>query len=166
MHIKDIAPWKRNRDPAASEGEQDQFRAMQRHMNETFDNFFRRFSLAPWEWSGWRGEYSPRVNVTEKDNVVHVEAEVPGMEEKDLDVSLSDNMLTLKGERRTEAEDSGERYYRREISYGAFHRSVPLPGRVQEDSVKATFSKGVLRIELPLAEGRSEHARKIDVTAE
>lgn len=169
MQIKDMAPWNWGRKdyPLATGEGDDAFHSLQRRMNEAFDDFFKRFNLTPFDWSGgWRGEFSPRINVTEKDNVVTVEAEVPGMEEKDLDVSLSGNVLTLRGERKAEHQEEGERSYRREIAYGAFQRSIPLPRRVQADKVQATFRKGLLRIELPLEHEEGEAAHRIAVNSE
>lgn len=171
MQIKDMAPWnwgKKDFPVASGEGADDAFHALQRRMNDAFDDFFRRFSLPPFDWAGGRREaFAPRVNVTQKGDVVTVEAEVPGLDEKELDVQLSDNVLTLRGERKQEhTEEDGERYYRREISYGAFQRSIPLPRRVKAEEVKATFRKGVLRVELPLEHAEHAAARRIAVKAE
>lgn len=168
MQLKDMAPWKWGRKDLPLTGGEggETLQNLQRRMNETFDDFFRRFPLAPSEWNlGWR-EFSPRVNVSEKDNVVTVEAEVPGMDEKDVDVTVSDNVLTLRGERKQEHTEEHGHTHRREITYGAFQRTIPLPRKAKADEAQATFSKGVLRIVLPLEPEGDASARSIRISAE
>lgn len=162
--IRDLMPWRR-RTPAEDAGrEENPFHALQQHMNEVFDDFAGRFGM-PSPWRGGLNGFAPRVNMTEKDGTIYVEAELPGMEEKDIDVQLADDMLTIRGERKEEKKDEQEQFYRREFSYGAFRRAIPLHARVQEDKVNATFKNGVLRIELPVSEEERRNARRINVKA-
>jgi HSP20 family protein len=125
-------------------------------MNRLFDEFSRGWGLAPFrEFSDQWDAFSPRVDVVEGDKEITVSAELPGMDEKEIDLSLSHGVLTISGEKWEEKEDKGRNYYRMERSYGSFQRSVPLPSEVDEYKAKATFKKGVLTITLPkMAEAR------------
>jgi HSP20 family protein len=95
------------------------------------------------------GAFNPHVDVTENDQEIKVVAELPGLTEKDVEVSLANDMLTISGEKKAEKEDKGENYYRLERSYGSFQRTIPLPTEVEADKVDATFKNGVLQITLP-----------------
>ena len=104
---------------------------------------------------------SPAVDITEEEGVFKVSAEVPGMSEKDIGVSLSGDMLTIKGEKRQEHEEEGGNRYLSERSYGAFQRSFSLPEDVDGERIAASFDKGVLTVTLPRA-GKAE-PKKIEV---
>ena len=99
----------------------------------------------------------------EKDKYV-VKADLPGMKKEDIEVSVTQNMLTIKGERKIEEERKDEGYYYCERRYGSFVRSIALPGSVEVDKIKATYKDGVLTVELPKAE--EEKGRKIDIQVE
>jgi HSP20 family protein len=118
-------------------------------MDRMFDAFFEGRALAPWdkEWAA----FDPRVDVVETDQEVKVTAELPGLDAEDVDVTVSHNVLTLKGEKKDEHEEEGEGYYRSERSYGSFQRSIALPGTAETDQAEATFDKGVLTITFPKA---------------
>ncbi|NVM25573.1 MAG: Hsp20/alpha crystallin family protein [Desulfobacterales bacterium] len=106
------------------------------------------------------GEWWPTVDVSEtKDNFV-IKAELPGMDASDVNVSVSGNVLTIKGEKRKEEEEKDEHHYRAERYYGSFQRSFQLPASMQAEKVEATFDKGVLRVILP----KVEEAKKKEVT--
>jgi HSP20 family protein len=151
MSITDLIPWRREgrKVPVRREEERSPF-AFQQEMNRLFDEFFRGWGLAPLRGfdEPWDA-FSPRVNVVESDKEVTVSAELPGMDEKEIDVSLSHGVLTISGEKREEKEDKGKNYYRMERSYGSFQRSIPLSSEVDESRAEATFNKGVLTITLP-----------------
>jgi len=91
----------------------------------------------------------PALNVSEDEKNITVEAELPGMESKDIDISLQNNMLVLQGEKRFEDEKKEGNYHRIERSYGSFSRTIPLSSSVDEDKAKASFKKGVLTVTLP-----------------
>ena len=91
----------------------------------------------------------PAVNISEDERNITVEAELPGMDKKDVDISLQNNMLILQGEKNFEDEQKQENYQRIERSYGAFYRTIPLSSSVDEDNVKASFKNGILTITLP-----------------
>jgi len=94
----------------------------------------------------------PSVNISEDEHNITVEAELPGMESRDIDISLQNNMLVLQGEKRFEDEQNKGNYQRIERSYGAFSRTIPLSSSVDEDNVKASFKNGILTVTLPKQE--------------
>jgi HSP20 family protein len=115
----------------------------------------------PVEWL--KGEWVPSLDVSETKDKVVVKAEAPGIDPKEIDISLSSGILTLKGEKKKEREEKDENYHLIERSYGSFSRSVRLPTEVQEDKVKASYKDGVLTITLPKTERAKERAIKIEV---
>jgi HSP20 family protein len=144
--------------------------SLQREMNRLFESFFSDFgdwSLQPlsgW-WAGER-EFTPRLNVSETDHEVRVTVELPGVDEKDLDISATRNTLTIRGEKRDEKEEKEESFYRVERSFGSFERTLPLPADVVTDQVDASFSKGILTITLPKTKEAQAQAKRIKVKAE
>jgi HSP20 family protein len=123
-------------------------------VDRLFDDFARGFA---WPRMG-RGVFpsapaatmmSTRVNVAETDSAYEIEAELPGLDEKDIEVNLADDILTISGERKEEQEDKKKDYHVMERRYGAFRRSFELPANVAEDKIEAKFSKGVLTVTLP-----------------
>lgn len=115
-----------------------------------FNEFFDGFDLAPFGKSnGWIEEGAlPKVDISESANSVQVTADLPGLDEKDVDVSLSDNHLIIRGEKKSEEEDKQQNYHWVERSYGSFHRSIPLPAEVDATNVDASFHNGVLKVVL------------------
>ncbi|NOX89960.1 MAG: Hsp20/alpha crystallin family protein, partial [Calditrichaeota bacterium] len=109
------------------------------------------------------GSFMPSVDVKEKDDEFVVTAELPGMDAKDVDISISDDILTLRGEKKEEKEEKEGNYYRRECSYGSFHRDIPLPAEVETDKVEAEFKRGVLTVHLPKKPESQRKAKKIQV---
>jgi HSP20 family protein len=117
-----------------------------------FEDVFGR-PLLPSLW--WRTPeeraWVPVVDVFEKEDKFVVKAELPGMKEEDIDVSVVGDTLTIKGEKKTETEVKEEDYYRCERSYGSFFRSIPLPATVEADKIEASYGDGVLEVSLPKA---------------
>jgi HSP20 family protein len=141
--------------------------ALQQEMNRLFEGFFRGFDRFPSDRAaGASGTFLPRVDVTESEKEVRVTAEIPGLDEKDLDVSIARDALTLRGEKKIEAEEKRGNCYRMERSYGSFHRTIPLPAEVLTDRVEAEFKKGVLTVRLPKSPAAQRNARKITVRTE
>jgi HSP20 family protein len=103
----------------------------------------------------------PAVDVSEADGVVTVKAELPGLEPKDVDITIEDDTLVLRGEKKFEDEEKKDDYHRIERAYGSFSRIIPLPGKVKEGEAKAKFEKGVLTITLP--RDAAEAAKKITI---
>ena len=134
-----------------------------------FDDFFRGWGtdLTPWRSVGEVVKaYSPKVDVTDSEREVRVTAELPGMEEKDVEVSFSGDVLTIQGEKRAEHEEKGQQVYRLERSYGAFCRTIPLPAPVEEGKVSASFKNGVLTVTLPKTAEAQQKAARIPVRGE
>ena len=129
----------------------DPFTAMRAEMDRVFNSFFGRgFSRFPvLSRSDARGAVAPSIDVRETETAFVVEAELPGMDEKDVSVTLSSGVLTLKGEKKSEREEKEDDYHLRERSYGSFQRSFQLADIVNSDKVTATFDKGVLKVTLP-----------------
>jgi len=119
-----------------------------------------------WGGSRWPAEsasFSPQLDVKETEKEIQVCAELPGIESKDLDLELTDDELTIRGEKRTERESDEKGRYWSERSYGSFERTIPLPSEVDGDKAKSEFKNGVLRITLPKREGAKPRSRKIEV---
>jgi HSP20 family protein len=131
---------------------------LRREVNHLWDRFTGE---KPIEWLG--GEWAPSLDVSETKDKVVVKAEAPGIDPKEMDISLSGGVLTIKGEKKKEREEKDENYHLVERSYGSFSRSVRLPAEVQEDKIKAQYKDGVLTITLPKTEQAKERAIKIEV---
>lgn len=138
--------------------ERDPFAAMQREINRVFDDFGRG-SLTRWH----DGDVSPRIDVAETDSTIEVTAELPGLDEKDVDVVLRDDILTIKGEKRSEREEKKKDYHLVERSFGSFARSIRLPFEADSEAVKANFTKGVLKIAINKPAQVKEKTVKIPV---
>ena len=108
------------------------------------------------------GEWKPLMDVVETKDGITLKVEVPGIKQEDISISLEDNTLTVKGERKNESEVSEEGYNRFERSYGTFQRSVALPPTVDTERVKATYKDGVLEIQLPKKEEARPKAIKVE----
>jgi HSP20 family protein len=121
----------------------DELVRMQQEMNSFFDDFFgeRRSDLL-------EGNWLPALDVSETEKEIIVRVELPGMTQQDIDLSLHENMLLLKGEKKPAPTKSQENYHRAERSYGSFNRSLTLPANVDPNQVQATFKDGVLQITL------------------
>ncbi len=137
---------------------------LRREMNSLFDNFFRGFELEPFK--GHFGTFSPSVDIQESVKDIKVTAELPGVDDKDIDVSLGKDSLTIKGEKQEEKEDRGKDYYRMERSFGSFSRTIPLPAEVDTVKAKAEFKKGVLTVTLPKTSRAIKETKKIPVRTE
>lgn len=149
MPIRDIMPWRRRERSevlASRDAFEDTFMGLQKEMNRLFDNFFSDFGmgLARPELSA----FTPRVDVKETADAIKVEAELPGLSEDDLEITLDDRSLIIKGEKKAEKEEKDKGYHLVERSYGAFYRRLPLPAAVEDDKVEAAFDKGVLHVTL------------------
>jgi len=125
-----------------------------------FDDFFT-FSPTTLFESKW----APTVDITEDEKVLHVKAEVPGIDEKDLTVTLENNVLTISGEKKEERkeENKDNRYIVSERRFGSFYRSIRLPEGIKADKIEAKFKNGVLNIEIPREESAQPKKIKIDV---
>jgi HSP20 family protein len=130
------------------------FSSFQDEMNRVLDNFFNRESSYGADWK-------PVVDVAETENDIVVKAEIPGIDPKDIDISITGDKLTLKGEKKEEKENTGKCFHRVESSYGSFKRVITLPASVDVDKVTAEGKNGLLEITLPKKE--ESKAKKINV---
>jgi HSP20 family protein len=139
----------------------DPFVSLHREIDRLFDDFSRGMPLMRWPTAN--GGVDLRVDVSETDKEIKVTAELPGVDEKDIEVTLAGDLLTIKGEKKAEQERKEEKHHVIERSYGAFARSLRLPYAVEEKNVQAEFKKGVLTITLPKPAEVQAAAKKIAV---
>lgn len=163
MPKKNVVPAEKKTLPVRRE-EYHPFSLLRQEMNTLFDNFFRGFDLEP--LAGRYGAFSPKVDVKESEKDICITAELPGMDDKDIDVSLTKDSLTIKGEKKEEKEEKGKDFYQMERSFGSFSRTIPLPVEIDTDKVKADFKKGVLTVTLPKTAKAIKETKKIPVKAE
>ena len=147
--------------------EMNPFLTLHREMNRLFDDVFNRFDAGlPSSLLGrvpsWSGGW-PSLEVNASDNELRVSAELPGMDEKDVEILVDDGVLTIRGEKKSETEDQGRRFSER--YYGRFERSIALPYEVEEDKASASFQNGVLTVTLPKSAKAQEKAKRIAINA-
>jgi HSP20 family protein len=144
-----------------------------RRFSEEMDRLFEDFGLGRglFGWSPWRelaprefgqATWSPQVEVFERGGQFIVRADLPGLKKEDINVNVTDDAITIEGERRQESEERAEGYYRSERSYGSFYRSIPLPEGVNAENASATFRDGVLEITMP-APQRAARRRRLEI---
>ena len=145
MNLKALVPF-RDRQTLARP-ELNVFGPLQREVDRLFDEFARGFGTL----AAGNGSLMPSMDISETDKEFVITAELPGLERKDVEISLEDNVLTIRGEKKIEAspDDKNKNVHVSERSYGVFYRVLELPGKVDPASVQATMSKGVLKITIP-----------------
>jgi HSP20 family protein len=167
MSVRDLIPRSRGSDQAPTTyrgADMDPFLSLHRDVNRLFDEVFRGFDTPSLFGrmrtgnGGW-----PSVEVSETENDIRVTAEVPGLEEKDIEVLLDDGVLTLRGEKKSETEDTGRQFSER--YYGRFERRIALGREVEEDNVAATFKNGVLTVTLPKTAKAQANAKRIAINS-
>jgi HSP20 family protein len=168
MSVRDLVPWGRNTGnqiPSVfRDDDRDPFLSLHREVNRLFDDVFRGFDsrlpalgkFPPLGGGGW-----PNVEISDGEKEIRVTAEVPGLEEKDIEVLLEDGVLTLKGEKRSETEDRDRQFSER--YYGAFERRIPLGYEIEEEKIDARFKNGVLAISLPKTAKAQSQAKRIAI---
>lgn len=172
MTLREIVPWRwgglRNWEPEEGPfgGFRRQMATLHKEMDKLFDDMSNepfRGSFMPQAWG--REMLMPTIDETEDDKAFHVSIELPGMDEKDVDITLSGRLLTIRGEKKVDEKEEGKDYYRRERNYGSFRRTLELPGEVDESKIEASFKKGVLKIELPRTAEAQKKIKHINVKA-
>jgi HSP20 family protein len=167
MSVRDLIPWGRSNGSQVPnllrDDDRDPFLSLHREVNRLFDDAFRGFGsgLPSFGNGSAFGAGWPSVEIFEADKEVKVTAEVPGLEEKDIEVLLNDGVLTLKGEKRSESEDKDRQFSER--YYGRFERRVQLGVEVDEDKVDARFRNGVLTVTLPKTEKAQSQVKRIAI---
>jgi HSP20 family protein len=146
------------------------FERFRQEMDRLFDDFtgglFGRSLFDPMPFRRTEAAFRtmPAVNVAETDEAYEIEAELPGLEEKNIEVKVANGVLSIKGEKQEEKEEKEKDYYRRERSFGSFERSFQLPDNIEADKIEATFKNGVLSVTLPKS-AAAQQAKKIEVKA-
>ena len=136
-------------------------------IDQIFDNFFRGSWLSPFRQldQKWMGSMMlPKVDIAEDKKEYTITVEVPGVEEKDIDLTIADGTLTIRGEKRHEEENHDRQYHRVERSYGAFQRVLSLPDDSKEDAIEAKFKNGILTLRVPKTTSTKSGGRKIPIT--
>lgn len=133
---------------------------LQSDINRLFDAF-----MTPFDGNEFRNTVSPKLDIAELKDKYEIKAELPGMDEKDINLSVEDGVLSISGEKKSETEDKSKGYYLKECSYGTFSRSIRLPENIADDKIAAKFNKGVLVIDMPKKEPTVTKARKISITS-
>lgn len=140
---------------------------LHQEIDQLFESVLRGTPLSPFRhmdqtWMG--GMMLPKVDIAEESKHYAITVEVPGVEEKDIDVTIADGTLTIRGEKRHEQENHDRQYHRVERSYGAFQRVISLPNDSKEDAVEAKFKNGILTMTVPKNPGAKSAGRKIAIT--
>jgi len=160
MAMTDLIPWKKSNDAlAVRQRETDPFMRLRHNIDQIFDNMLG-------DWTGRMNMFDrvfmPTIDVHETAKGVRVTAELPGLDEKDIEVSLLNGALWIKGEKREEREEEKGDIYRCERQYGSFQRMVELPTEVDADKIKASFKKGVLKVTLPKTKEASRRVISVE----
>ena len=135
---------------------------LRREIDRLFDDFTRGFPTFP-SFGNGKAELLPSMDVTETDKQIEITAELPGLEEKDVQINVADNLLTIRGEKKAEKEEKDKDYRLIERSYGSFERTLELPDGVNADAIQASIAKGVLKVTVP--KPAPAQSKKIDVKA-
>ena len=160
MSMRDLMPWNRqdNRLPAAYERRRDPLTSLRREMERLFDDAFGVAAPGAAQSAAW-----PNVEVSETDSEVRIVAEMPGFSEKDIDLTLDNGMLCLRGERKSEVEDKDRGYSER--FFGRFERRLALPSGVDETKANARFDNGMLTVTVPKSP-EIERGRRIPINGQ
>ena len=163
MGIKDLIPWSNGgREVGIHRGpDVNPFFTLHREMNRMFDDVFRGFDLAPFGLGSRTldGLNWPQIDIDETDTEVRITAELPGLDEKDVNLEIANGVLSISGEKKSESEDKARRFSER--YYGRFERRIPLQD-VDEDKVSAAFKNGVLTITVPKS-AEAKNVRRIAI---
>ena len=143
MNLKSLIPVGRQRGVARADNP---FLSLHQQIDRLFDDFTRGF---PSLGNGMTTMTLPTMDVAETDKEIEITAELPGLEEKDVQINVADDILTIRGEKKAEKEQKDKNYCLVERSYGSFERSLELPEGVNADAIKATIDKGVLKVVVP-----------------
>jgi HSP20 family protein len=167
MNMRDLIPWGRSEQttPSRYREEGDPFMTLHREMNRLFDDVFRSFDLTPFGSFGGAGRTMgwPSVEVSETDKNLRISAELPGMDEKDVEVLMGDGVLTIRGEKKSEIEDKERAFSER--TYGRFERRIPLGQDVEEDKIEASFKNGVLTVTVPKTAQAASQMKRIAINS-
>lgn len=160
MAVKDLIPRFRSRAPALRSDSAHPLLALHEEMNRLFEGIWRELETDGF-WPSHASFGFPRVEVSETDRELTIEADLPGLDEKDFELLLDDGVLTIRGEKKGETHDASRRVSER--FYGHFERRIPLPVEVQDDRVTASFRNGVLTVTLPKSAVVADKVKRIPI---
>ncbi|HEX9645923.1 MAG TPA: Hsp20/alpha crystallin family protein [Alphaproteobacteria bacterium] len=144
------------------EGRDEPFAAIHRDIDRMLDDFTRGWRLPA--VAGRAPMLAPAVDVSETEDAIEVSAELPGIAEKDIEVEVAGNTLTIKGEKKEEKEEKKKDYHLVERTFGSFQRTLPMPFDIDPDRIKANFADGVLTVSVPKPAAAKEKVKKIKLT--
>ena len=156
MNLRSLVPIGRNRNQVVQR-DGNPFTFLQREIDRLFENFGRDFSVFG------SSELVPSMDVTETDKEIELTVELPGLEAKDVEINLADDVLTIRGEKTGEKDEKDKNYRLIERSYGSFTRSIELPSGVKPESIKASVANGVLKVSV--SKPAPANVKKIEVKA-
>lgn len=172
MTLRELAPWRwgglrpTRTEDRPFEHFRSEMEAVQRGMDRLFEDLWHDAGRLPESRESWgHGAVVAHINEAEDDKAYHITVELPGMDEKDVDVALSDGLLTIRGEKHEEDEEKTKDFFRKERVFGSFRRTLRLPGEVDEAKIEAKFKKGVLTIDLPKTEAAQKKIKHISIKA-
>ena len=167
MELRDLTPLHSSRTPAREIFPFDTtLVSLHREIDRMFDSFWRGMGPQPFASSIWGfNGVVPAIDQSEDETAYHVAVELPGIEEKGVEVSLADNVLTIRGEIKLDKEEKEQSYYLRERAQGAFSRSLSFPVQIDDGKVKAAFANGVLIITLPKVKEAQKKAKTIAIAS-
>lgn len=163
--MKSTIPVKEEKSTVPTSREHNLFQSLQKEMNKLLEEFKGNLGFAAGAWTEPMSDFHAKVNVKDNDKELIVTADLPGVELKDIDVSVTDSTIVIRGEKKVEKEESDKGYYRMERCYGSFHRILPLPCAIEKGEVNATYKDGVLTVTLPKSKEIQKNQQKIEVKA-
>jgi HSP20 family protein len=156
-----LMPWRKQSLRHEPRGNENPFDVLHREVNDLFETYYRGIG-----GFGRRMASSAGFEVSETDDEIRVKIELPGMDEKDIEVTIDENNLVIRGEHREQSEKKQRSYHISEMSCGSFHRSIPLTAEVDVGRAKAKFKRGVLTLTLPKTKRAKEQRKRIPVSTD
>ena len=164
--IRNLLPtvWRRSETPLRR-AEGSTFLALHREMNRMFDDFFRDFDRPSLSRPEELSHFAPPVDILENEKGVKIKVEIPGIDMKDVGVSVADGSLTVSGEKKKETESKNQDYWIQETDYGKFSRAISLPKGLDHDKVNAVYRNGIITVTIPWSEEEKRKVKKVEIKA-
>lgn len=158
-----LLKWK-HETPISIEREMKPLFGLRKTVNEALDDFYNFFETGNFNLEQFENRsLAPSMDIAETDDYFNVEIEMPGMSEEDIKINISEDRLTIQGEKSTSTKHKDKNYLSREITYGQYYRSINLPPSANADKATATFKKGMLWIKIPKKANNKSHSREIKI---